>query len=128
MSDIPNELKYTATHEWVRMEEDGSAVIGITDHAQAMLGDIVYVNLPDFDQSLNKGSECGVIESVKAAADLYSPVSGQIVDFNEHLQDTPELINEDPYGEGWLFRVSMNDDQQLAELLDAAGYKAELSE
>ncbi|HSW69705.1 MAG TPA: glycine cleavage system protein GcvH [Gammaproteobacteria bacterium] len=104
MNSIPKTLKYSKTHEWVR-QDDEVITVGITDHAQCMLGDLVYVELPDVESSLELGQECAVVESVKAAADIYCPVSGEIVEINESLFDNPQLVNEDPYGKGWLFRI-----------------------
>ena len=104
MNSVPKTLKYSRTHEWIRQDDD-VITIGITDHAQCMLGDLVYVELPEPESSLELGQECGVVESVKAAADIYCPVSGEVVEINEALLDTPQLVNEDPYGKGWLFRV-----------------------
>lgn len=119
---IPTELKYTKTHEWARLEEDGAVTVGITHHAQALLGDMVHVEFPEEEQTVQAGDEIGVVESVKAAADIYSPVSGEVVAINAQLQDTPELMNQDPYGEGWLFKIKPEDEQALLELLDADGY------
>lgn len=104
MSNIPQQLQYTKTHEWVRKEED-YLTVGITDHAQTMLGDLVYVELPEVESALDGGQECAVVESVKAAADIYSPVSGEVIEINEAVIENPQLINQDPYGQGWLFRV-----------------------
>lgn len=104
MNKVPKTLKYSKTHEWVRQDDD-IITVGITDHAQCMLGDLVYVELPDVETTLELGQECAVVESVKAAADIYCPVSGEIVEINESLFDNPQLVNEDPYGKGWLFRI-----------------------
>jgi glycine cleavage system H protein len=104
MSNIPQQLQYTKTHEWVRKDED-YLTVGITDHAQTMLGDLVYVELPEVESALDGGQECAVVESVKAAADIYSPVSGEVIEINEAVIENPQLINQDPYGQGWLFRV-----------------------
>jgi glycine cleavage system H protein len=120
MSDIPPELKYTATHEWVRPNEDGTVTVGVTDHAQAQLGDMVFVELPAVGRALSVGEECAVVESVKAASDVYSPVAGTVTAVNEALGDAPETINQDPYGEGWLFRLTPSG--TLDHLLDAAAY------
>lgn len=121
MSDIPSELKYTKTHEWVRLDDDGLVTVGITDHAQKLLGDMVFVELPEL-MEVNAGDESGVVESVKAASDIYSPLTGEIVEINEALTDTPELVNTDPYGDGWLFRMQPADESDLEELLDADAY------
>lgn len=122
MSDIPGELKYTATHEWVEDQGDGTVKVGITDHAQDLLGDMVYVELPEIGRVVQGGEECAVVESVKAASDVYSPVSGEIIEVNEALGDGPDLVNKDPFGEGWLFRVQLAESGELGELLDAEGY------
>ncbi len=110
MSELPGDLLFTAEHEWLRKEEDGSFTIGITDHAQAALGDLVYVELPEVGQELESGSEMAVVESVKAASDVYAPVSGKVIEVNETLADDPETINSDPYGDGWIVRVEPGDD------------------
>ena len=123
MSNVPQELKYTRSHEWVLAGDDGQVTVGITDHAQELLGDMVFIELPEIDHELSAGDECSVVESVKAASDIYAPVTGTIVAVNENLADAPELINEDPYGEGWMFRMQISDASQLDELLDAAAYE-----
>ena len=117
---IPSELKYTDTHEWVRTESDGTVSVGITNHAQEQLGDLVYVESPQVGRKFSKGEECGVIESVKAASDLYSPLSGEIVAVNEELADAPEKINESAY-DAWMFRIRPDDLAELESLLDASG-------
>ena len=117
----PNELKYTESHEWIRQESDGTVTIGITDHAQQQLGDVVFVEPPAAGRQVKKGEECGVVESVKAAADIYAPISGEIVAANAELADAPEKINQDPYG-AWMFRIRPSDPGELAGLLDASGY------
>jgi glycine cleavage system H protein len=122
MSDIPSDLKYTSTHEWVEDEGDGTVRVGITDHAQGLLGDMVYVELPEVGRSVDAGEECAVVESVKAASDVYSPVSGEIVEINELIADSPDVVNKDAYGDGWLFRVQLAEDADLGDLLDANGY------
>jgi len=122
MSEIPKDLLYTETHEWVAIE-DGIATCGITDFAQEQLGDIVYVELPEADSAVVAGEVCGVIESVKAASDLYAPVSGEVVEVNQDLAEAPELINKDPYGDGWLFRVKLSDPSETDALLDAERYE-----
>jgi len=124
MSDMPTELKYAKTHEWARLEDDGTVTVGITDHAQHALGDVVFVELPEIGADLVAGSEAGVVESVKAASDIYAPVSGEVIAINEKLIDVPETINGDPYGDGWFFRVRPADLAELDELLDADGYRA----
>jgi glycine cleavage system H protein len=122
MSTTPDDLKYTDSHEWVKQEADGLVTIGITFHAQDMLGDVVFVENPKPGRQVKKGEECGVIESVKAAADIYAPLSGEIVAANEELADAPERVNQDPYG-AWLFRIRPADPAERASLLDAAGYQ-----
>ncbi len=123
MNQIPKELRYAATHEWVRVEEDGTVTVGITDHAQDLLGDVVFVELPEVGAELAAASEAGVVESVKAASDIFAPVSGTVIEVNEILQETPELVNSDPYHDGWFFRMKPTDLAELDELLDAAGYQ-----
>jgi glycine cleavage system H protein len=118
----PQDLKYTDSHEWVRQEPDGSITVGITDHAQNQLGDVVFVESPPAGRQVKKGEECGVIESVKAAADIYAPVSGEIVAANGELADAPEKINQDPYG-AWMFRIKPSNPAELSALLDAAAYE-----
>jgi glycine cleavage system H protein len=122
MSEIPSDLKYTSTHEWIEDEGDGTVRVGISDHAQGLLGDMVYIELPEVGRTVDAGEECAVVESVKAASDVYSPVSGEIVEVNELLVDNPDLVNKDAYGDGWLFRVQLAEDADLSDLLDANGY------
>jgi len=126
MSDIPSELKYTKTHEWARLEDDGLVTVGITEHAQKLLAEIVFVELPELIE-VKAGDETGVVESVKAATDIYSPITGEIVEINDVLTDTPELINTDPYGDGWLFRIQPLDESELDELLSADDYAEQLA-
>lgn len=121
MSETPNELRYAETHEWAR-EEDGIVTVGITDHAQDALGDVVYVELPEPGQWVAAREEAGVVESVKAASDIYAPVTGTVVAVNEQLEDAPELVNQDPYGDGWFFTIEPDDAAELGELLDADTY------
>ena len=128
MSSIPSELKYAPTHEWVRVEENGEVVIGITEHAQDLLGDMVFIELPEVGRTLDASEECAVVESVKAASDIYAPVSGTVIAINEELEDSPELVNSDPYGDGWLFRVKLADESDLEELLSATGYQSAIDE
>ena len=118
----PTDLKYTPTHEWIRQESDGTVTIGITDHAQQQLGDVVFVEPPAPGRTVKKGDECGVVESVKAAADIYAPISGEIVAANAELADAPEKINQDPYG-AWMFRIKPDTPAELSSLLDAAAYE-----
>ena len=122
MSDIPSELKYSKEHEWVRIDDDGNAIIGITDHAQELLGDMVYVELPEVGTSIAMEDETGVVESVKAASDVYAPVSGEIIEVNEDLVDEPESINTQPYEAGWLYKVELANESDLEELLTADEY------
>lgn len=117
----PADLKYSQSHEWIRMEPDGTVTVGITDHAQEQLGDIVFVQSPDVGRTLKQGEECGVIESVKAAADIYSPLSGEVLAINPELDTAPQRVNEDPYG-AWLFRIKLSNAGELGGLLDAAAY------
>ncbi|HWA12084.1 MAG TPA: glycine cleavage system protein GcvH [Burkholderiales bacterium] len=119
---IPADLKYTDSHEWVRIEPDGSATVGITHHAQDLLGDLVFVENPAAGRKLRKGEECGVVESVKAASDIYAPVSGEVVGANAELETAPEKINQDPY-QAWMFRIKPSDAAELGALLDAEGYR-----
>jgi glycine cleavage system H protein len=123
MSNIPSELKYAASHEWVRNEGDGVVTVGITEHAQDLLGDMVFVELPEVGSTVDAGDDCAVAESVKAASDIYAPVSGEIVAVNEELEDSPELVNSDAYGDGWMFKIKMSDTAELDALLDAEGYQ-----
>ena len=128
MSDVPGDLKYTKSHEWVREEEDGTVVVGITDHAQSALGDLVFVEPPEAGTEVAAGDACAVVESVKAASDVYSPVSGEVVEANDALADSPELVNQDPYGDGWIMRIQVSDASELGELLDAEAYEATLED
>ena len=128
MSEVPSELKYAKSHEWVRVEEDGVMTIGISDHAQALLGDLVFVELPEVGTELVAGDECCVVESVKAASDVYMPISGEVLEVNEALADEPEIINAAPYDNGWLFKVQPSNQDEIADLLDADAYQAELDE
>jgi len=123
MSDIPKDLKYTEEHEWVR-KEGSVGVCGITDYAQEMLTDIVYVELPEVDIEIGQGEQVAVVESVKAVSDVYAPLSGTIVEINEELEDSPEVVNDDPYGDGWIFKIEIADDDELEELMDAEEYAA----
>jgi glycine cleavage system H protein len=120
-NDVPSELKYTKSHEWVRVDDD-VATIGISDHAQEMLGDLVFVELPEVGAELGAGAECAVVESVKAASDVYSPLTGEVIEVNEVLADSPETINQDAYEEGWIFRLRMSDPSELDGLMDADSY------
>ena len=128
MSDVPGDLKYTKSHEWVRVEDDGSVVVGISDHAQSALGDLVFVEPPEVGTQVAAGDACAVVESVKAASDVYSPVTGEVVGANDALTDSPELVNQDPYGDGWIMRIQPADASELEGLLDPASYEADLEE
>lgn len=128
MSDIPSDLRYRESHEWVRVEDDGSVVIGITDHAQAALGDIVFVELPEPGMSYAQGDACAVIESVKAASDIYAPIAGEVIEFNSALEDDPALVNSDPYGDGWLFSLVPAEPPQIDGLLGAEAYAESLED
>ncbi|MDH3672129.1 MAG: glycine cleavage system protein GcvH [Gammaproteobacteria bacterium] len=123
MSKIPNELRYTKNHEWVRLGDDGTVTMGITDHAQDLLGDLVFVELPDVGSAVTAGKECAVVESVKAASDVYAPVSGEVVEVNAELTDAPDTVNSDPYDSGWMFRVKPTDSSEQTDLLDAQAYE-----
>ncbi len=127
MSEVPTELKYTSSHEWLRVEDDGLITIGISDHAQELLGDLVFVELPEVGIDYVAGDECCVVESVKAASDVYMPVSGEIVAINETLSDEPEMINSSPYDNGWLFKVKPSADE-LADMMDADAYQTEIED
>lgn len=126
MSEIPTEYRFVSTHEWARLEEDGTVTVGITDHAQGALGDVVFVELPEEGQTLAAQQEAGVVESVKAASDIYAPITGTVVAINEALEDAPETVNEDPYGDGWFFRLEPDDEAELGELMTAEAYAEQL--
>lgn len=128
MSNIPANLKYASSHEWLRADGDGVYTVGITEHAQELLGDMVFVELPELGDTVSQGDDCAVAESVKAASDIYAPVSGEIVAINEALSDSPELVNSSPYEEGWMFKIKIADEAELSALLDAAGYQAIVDE
>ena len=125
MSELPAELRYVSSHEWAKVE-DGVATVGITDHAQDAMGDLVYVELPEVGQVVAAGDEAGVVESVKAASDIYAPVSGEIVEINEALEDEPELVNSAPYEGGWLFKIKLSDEAELEGMLTADQYQAQI--
>lgn len=124
MSDMPTELHYTKTHEWVRINDDGTLTIGITDHAQNLLGDLVFVEMPEPGVNFKQGDDCAVVESVKAASDIYCPIAGKVIGSNQALDDSPELINQDVYGQGWIFTLKPEDAADVDSLLDAKGYSA----
>jgi glycine cleavage system H protein len=123
MANIPADLKYLDSHEWARVESDGTVTVGISDHAQGALGDLVFVEVPEIGKSLSKGGAAAVVESVKAASDVYSPLSGEVVAANDALGSSPELVNSDPYGAGWLFKIKPNNTAELQQLLDAKAYE-----
>ncbi len=128
MSNIPSELRYASTHEWVRPEGDGVFTVGISEHAQDLLGDMVFVELPDVGDQVSAGDDIAVAESVKAASDVYAPISGEIVEVNESLEDSPEQVNADPYGDGWMFKIKADDPSEVDALLDAEGYENSIEE
>ncbi len=127
MSNVPAELKFLSSHEWVLVEGD-IATIGVSDHAQELLGDLVFVELPELESSVSAGDSVAVIESVKAASDTYAPVSGEIVEVNDELEDSPERINDDPYGDGWMYKIKMEDPDEIGDLLDAEAYTESIEE
>lgn len=127
-NNIPADLKYTKSHEWVRQTKDGTLEVGITDHAQSALGDLVFVEVPDVGRALTAGEACAVVESVKAASDVYSPLAGKVVANNAALASKPELLNEDPYGAGWLFRLEANASANLTSLMSPGAYETFLAE
>ena len=122
MSNIPGELKYTSSHEWISVDGD-SVTIGITHHAQELMGDMVFIEPPEVGASLKAESDCAVVESVKAASDVYAPIDGEVTEVNDAIADSPELVNKDPYGEGWMFKMTVADKSQLDGLMDAAAYE-----
>ncbi len=124
MSEVPSDLKYTRDHEWLRLEDDSVVTIGITDHAQAQLGDLVFVEVPETGSSLGAGDAAAVVESVKAASDVYAPIAGEVVGANEQLDESPELVNNDPFGEGWIYKLRVENPAALDELMSAADYEA----
>lgn len=128
MSEVRKELKYLPSHEWARVEDDGTVTVGISDHAQDSLGDVVYVELPEMGGTVTAGEEAGVVESVKAASDIFSPVSGAVIAINESLEDAPEQVNSSPYDDGWFFRVQPNDLSDLNDALDADAYQDSVSD
>jgi glycine cleavage system H protein len=128
MSEIPAELKYTKSHEWVRDEDDGTVTIGITDHAQELLGDLVFVELPEVGSEMSAEDAVCVVESVKAASDVYMPVSGEVVAVNGELADAPETINDSPYDDGWLIKVKLSNPDEINDLMDADSYESEAAE
>jgi len=127
MSELPSDLRYTKSHEWVRRLDDGTLEVGITEHAQDLMGDMVYVELPEAGASVEAGKECAVVESVKAASDVYAPVAGEVIAVNDVLSDAPETVNQDPYGKGWMFRIKPADASQFDALLQAGAYEEVLA-
>lgn len=128
MSNTPSELKYASTHEWARLESDGTVTVGISYHAQNALGDVVFIELPEVGAEYSAGDEAAVVESVKAASDIYAPVSGEIIEVNEALDESPETVNEYPYSDGWFFRIQPSDLSELDNLLDADAYDEQCDE
>lgn len=128
MSNVPGELKYSKEHEWLRQEADGTYTVGITEHAQELLGDMVFVDLPEVGATVSAGDDCAVAESVKAASDIYAPIGGEIVAVNDALSDSPELVNSEPYTAGWIFKIKASDEAEVAALLDATAYAALLED
>ncbi|MBM7343571.1 glycine cleavage system protein GcvH [Pantoea coffeiphila] len=128
MSNVPTDLNYRDSHEWVRKEADGSYTVGITEHAQELLGDMVFVDLPEVGNTYAQGDDCAVAESVKAASDIYAPLSGEIIAVNSELESSPELVNSDPYSYGWLFKIKASNESELNDLLSAADYQASIEE
>jgi len=128
MSNVPSDLKYISSHEWIRMEDDGNVTIGITDHAQELLGDVVYVELPEIDSEVALEDEIAVVESVKAASDIYAPLSGTIIEVNETLEDEPETVNSSPYDDGWMFKMTPSEPSEIDGLMDAESYQNEIDE
>ena len=125
MSLTPDDLKYASTHEWARQDEDGNITVGITDHAQDALGDVVFVELPEVGATFEAGDEAGVVESVKAASDVYAPIAGEVVEINSKVEDDPETVNAEPYGDGWFYRLKPADISELDGMLSAEDYKTQ---
>ncbi|OWJ65519.1 glycine cleavage system protein GcvH [Inquilinus limosus] len=128
MSNVPNDLKYSEDHEWVRVEADGTATVGITDHAQKTLGDIVFVEMPEVGKKFEAGEPIGVVESVKAASDIFTPVGGAIIAFNEDVSESPEMVNDDPYGDAWIYKIKMSNKADLDKLLSPDAYAKLIAE
>lgn len=128
MSNVPTELKYASSHEWLQDMGDDEYVVGITEHAQQLLGDMVFVDLPEVGTLVSAGDECAVAESVKAASDIYAPISGEIIAINDELESSPELVNSDPYSDGWLFRIKASDPTEVDGLLDADAYQSSIDD
>jgi len=128
MSEVPTELRYTSSHEWVRLEDDGTVTVGITDHAQEALGDLVFIETPEIGTDYSAEEACCVIESVKAASDMYMPINGEVVGANEKLADEPETVNSSPYDDGWIFKIKPSDEDDIGQLMDSATYEAEIED
>ncbi len=128
MSNVPSELKIASSHEWARLEEDGTVTVGITDHAQEALGDVVFVELPEMGETVSAGAEAGVVESVKAASDIYAPIGGEVIAVNEQLEDEPETVNSDPYNDGWFYKLQPSEPAELDALLSPEDYQAKCAE
>lgn len=128
MSNVPANLKYTPSHEWILDNGDGTVTVGITDHAQELLGDVVFVEVPEVGREVNKGEEFSLVESVKAASDIYAPVTGEVIAVNEALEDAPETVNESPFEDGWIAKIKLADAAELDDLLDAIAYEANVAE
>jgi glycine cleavage system H protein len=124
MAKVPNNLKFLESHEWARVEEDGTVTVGISDHAQELLGDIVFVELPEVGKEISQSSDIAIVESVKAASDVYSPLTGEVTEINETLNDNPEIINSSPYEDGWFFKIKPQDISEMEKLLDADAYES----
>lgn len=124
MADVPSNLKFLESHEWARAEEDGTVTVGISDHAQELLGDIVFVELPEVGKEISQSADVAIVESVKAASDVYSPLSGEVTEVNEALNDNPEIINASPYDDGWFFKIKPQDISEMEKLLDAGAYES----
>ena len=124
MADVPSNLKFLESHEWARAEEDGTVTVGISDHAQELLGDIVFVELPEVGKEISQSADVAIVESVKAASDVYSPISGEVTEINEALNDNPEIINASPYDDGWFFKIKPQDISEMEKLLDAGAYES----
>ena len=124
MAKVPNNLKFLKSHEWARVEEDGTVTVGISDHAQELLGDIVFVELPEVGKEISQSSDIAIVESVKAASDVYSPLTGEVTEINETLNDNPEIINSSPYEDGWFFKIKPQDISEMEKLLDADAYES----
>ena len=128
MSEVRTDVRYTQSHEWVRLEDDGTVTVGISDHAQGLLGDIVFVEFPEVDTEYSAEEACCVVESVKAASDIYMPISGEVVDTNNALSDEPDIINTSPYDDGWIFKIKPADEEDIEHLMDASAYEAEIAD